>query len=161
MPEQLNRQRPAVTVLMAVYNAERFLADAITSILKQTFSDFELLIIDDGSTDQTADVVRQFSDSRIQFMLAGQRLGLPGALNLGLENASGDLVARHDHDDISDPLRLEQQVACHLGKLEAVVAHPHHHAAPLLRVKAHEAKVQAKDALDGDKRGGGGEDEPG
>jgi len=109
--EQLNRQRPAVTVLMAVYNAERFLADAITSILKQSFSDFELLIIDDGSTDQTADVVRQFSDRRIQFMAAGQRLGLPGALNLGLENASGDLVARHDHDDISHPLRLEQQVA--------------------------------------------------
>ena len=111
MTEQLNRQRPAVTVLMAVYNAERFLADAITSILKQSFSDFELLIIDDGSTDQTADVVRQFSDRRIQFMAAGQRLGLPGALNLGLENASGDLVARHDHDDISHPLRLEQQVA--------------------------------------------------
>ena len=82
-----------------------------TSILKQSFSDFELLIIDDGSTDQTADVVRQFSDRRIQFMAAGQRLGLPGALNLGLENASGDLVARHDHDDISHPLRLEQQVA--------------------------------------------------
>ena len=111
MTEQLNRQRPVVTVLMAVYNAERFLADAITSILKQTFSDFELLIIDDGSTDQTADVVRQFSDRRIQFMPAGQRLGLPGALNLGLENASGNLVARHDHDDISHPLRLEQQVA--------------------------------------------------
>ena len=65
MTEQLNRQRPAVTVLMAVYNAERFLADAITSILKQTFSDFELLIIDDGSTDQTADVVRQFSGSAL------------------------------------------------------------------------------------------------
>eukprot|EP00964_Phaeocystis_antarctica_P127373 scaffold91053_cov59-Phaeocystis_antarctica.AAC.1 len=57
--------------------------------------------------------------------------------------------------------RLEQQVACHLGKLEAVVAHPHHHAAPLLRVKAHEAKVKAKDALDGYEWGGGGEDEPG
>ena len=59
--------------------------------------------------------------------------------------------------------RFEQQVACHLGKLEAVVAHPHHHAAPLLRIKAqcHGSKVQAKGALDGDERGGGGEDEPG
>ena len=110
MAEQLHRQRPAVTVLMAVHNAERFLAEAIESVLAQTFHDFELLIIDDGSTDRTADVVNQFNDPRVRYMTAGRRLGLPGALNLGLGNASGDLVARQDHDDVSDPRRLERQV---------------------------------------------------
>ena len=96
---------------MAVYNAERFLAEAIASVLAQTYRDFELLIIDDGSTDRTADVVSQFGDARARYLPAGRRLGLPGALNLGLENAHGDLVARHDHDDMSDPRRLEKQVA--------------------------------------------------
>ena len=95
---------------MAVYNAERFLKEAIVGILTQTFRDFELLIIDGGSTDGTAGIVRRFSDGRIRYIEPGQRLNLPASLNLGLEIASGDLVARHDHDDVSDPRRLERQV---------------------------------------------------
>lgn len=101
---------PAVTVLMAVHNAERHVAQAIDSILAQTFRDFELIIVDDESADRTADVVSRFSDSRIRYMPAGRHLGLPGALNLGMSRASGELVARHDHDDVSDPRRFEKQV---------------------------------------------------
>ena len=96
---------------MAVYNAERFVAEAIASVLAQTFRDFELLVIDDGSSDGTADIVARFADPRIRCVPAGGRLGLPGALNLGMQHASGELVARHDHDDLSHPQRLEKQVA--------------------------------------------------
>lgn len=107
---------PTVTVLMAVRNGERFLAQAIEGILSQTFSDFELLIVDDGSTDGTADIVTRFRDGRIRYVPAGQR-GLPGALNVGLEIASGELIARHDHDDLSHPSRLKCQV-------DYLTAHP-------------------------------------
>lgn len=101
---------PAVSVLMAVYNAERYVAEAIASVQAQTFRDFELIVIDDGSTDRTADIVTRIADPRIHYMAAGGHLGLPGALNVGLACASGDLIGRHDHDDVSDPRRFARQV---------------------------------------------------
>jgi hypothetical protein len=101
---------PLVTVLMPVFNAERYLRLSIESILGQTFADFEFLIIDDGSTDTSRQIVGSFGDPRIRLVANVVNMGITETLNLGLQLASGDLVARQDADDISDPKRLERQV---------------------------------------------------
>jgi glycosyltransferase involved in cell wall biosynthesis len=102
---------PKVTVLMAVYNGERFLREAIDSILAQSFRDFEFLIINDGSTDNTREIVQSYSDPRIRLVDNGCNLGLTRSLNRGLELAEGQFIARQDADDISEPERLSRQVA--------------------------------------------------
>lgn len=102
---------PRVTVLMPVYNGGPYLAAAIDSILNQTYRDFEFLIIDDGSTDASRDVVAGYPDPRIRLVQNGRNLGLIATLNRGLELARGELIARMDCDDLSLPQRLEKQVA--------------------------------------------------
>jgi glycosyltransferase involved in cell wall biosynthesis len=102
---------PAVTVLMPVYNGERFLRQAIDSILAQTFGDFELVIVDDGSTDRSCELVRGCADTRIRLVRNDTNLGLMRSLNRGLAASTADLVARQDADDLSEPRRLERQVA--------------------------------------------------
>jgi glycosyltransferase involved in cell wall biosynthesis len=101
---------PAVTVLMSVYNGRAYLREALDSLLAQTFTDFELLIVDDGSTDGSAEIVASCSDSRIRLLRNGSNLGLTRSLNLGLHAASAELIARHDADDVSEPTRLARQV---------------------------------------------------
>lgn len=103
---------PAVTVLMAVYNGETWLREAVESILSQTFEDFEFLIIDDGSTDRTFEILNFFRDRdfRIRLVRNESNLGLITSLNRGLELAKGTYIARMDADDISLPNRLETQV---------------------------------------------------
>lgn len=105
--------KPKISVLMAVYNAETYLPEAIDSILKQTFSDFEFIIIDDGSTDRTTEILQQYSnkDSRIRCFQNAENHGLATSLNRGIEIARGNYIARMDGDDISLPNRLEQQIA--------------------------------------------------
>lgn len=100
---------PVITVLMPVYNAEAYLREAIESILNQTFQDFEFLIIDDGSTDGSAAIVRSYTDPRIRFVQNEKNLGLTATLNRGTALASCELIARMDADDISYPERLEKQ----------------------------------------------------
>jgi glycosyltransferase involved in cell wall biosynthesis len=100
-----------VTVLMSVYNGERFLREAMESILEQTFSDFEFLIIDDGSTDSTPDIVRSFSDARIKLVRNERNMGMAFSWNRGLAIAKGEYIARMDADDVSLPERLKKQVA--------------------------------------------------
>jgi glycosyltransferase involved in cell wall biosynthesis len=102
---------PAVTVLMPVYNGERFVREAIASILRQTWSDFEFLIVDDGSTDGTPGLLASFRDPRIRVLTNASRQGVARALNRGVAAASAALVARHDADDVSHPKRLETQLA--------------------------------------------------
>ena len=102
---------PAVTVLMAVYNGEPFLSQAIASILEQTWRDFEFLIVDDGSTDRTEEVIRGYDDRRIRLISNDRNLGLPRTLNRGLGLATGTFVARQDADDIAEPDRLARQIA--------------------------------------------------
>ena len=102
---------PRVTVLMPVYNAEAYLREAIDSILSQTFTDFEFLIIDDGSTDSSADIIRSYDNPRIRFIQNDRNLKLTTTLNKGLDLAHGEYVARMDADDISLPERLAKQVA--------------------------------------------------
>lgn len=98
-----------VTVLMPVYNAERYLQEAIESILNQTLQAFEFLIIDDGSTDKSANIVRSYADQRIRFLQNERNRGITYTLNRGLQLASCELIARMDADDISYPQRLEKQ----------------------------------------------------
>lgn len=101
---------PCVSVVMPVFNGERYLDEAVRSILDQTFSDFEFIIIDDGSTDRTSAILKSYTDVRIK--VVGQRhQGLIVSLNQGLAIARGEYVARMDSDDIAIAHRLERQVA--------------------------------------------------
>lgn len=102
---------PRVSVIMAVHNGERYLREAISSILGQTFTDFEFIIIDDGSSDQSPEIILSFNDPRIIFLRNERNLGLTISLNRGLDVARGDYIARMDSDDISLPERLAKQVA--------------------------------------------------
>lgn len=96
---------------MPVRNGAAYLQAAADSILAQTFADFELLIIDDGSTDASPEILRNLHDPRVRIVTHPQNLGLVPTLNEGLRLARGDLIARQDHDDISNRDRLERQVA--------------------------------------------------
>jgi glycosyltransferase involved in cell wall biosynthesis len=102
---------PQVTVLMPVRNGAAHLRAALESILTQTLADFELLVIDDGSADATPEILRAVRDPRLRIITNPQNLGLVPTLNLGLELARGQFVARQDHDDISMPRRLQKQAA--------------------------------------------------
>lgn len=103
-------KHPLVSVIIPVYNGEKFLKDAIDSVLCQTFSDFELLIINDASRDNSAKIVNSYSDSRIRFLENSFNLGLAGARNRGINEAQGKYIAWLDCDDISLPTRLEKQI---------------------------------------------------
>jgi glycosyltransferase involved in cell wall biosynthesis len=97
-----------LTILMPTYNAARFLHYSINSILNQTHQDFEFLIVDDGSTDNTQEIINSYSDGRINY-IKKQHSGLADTLNYGLQFANYDWVARMDADDISHPQRIEKQ----------------------------------------------------
>ncbi len=101
---------PLVTVVMTTYNGEEFVAKTIQSILDQEFSDFELIIIDDASSDRTVDIIGQFDDPRIRLFPNDKNLGISVSRNQGLSLARGKYVAPHDHDDISYPHRLAKEV---------------------------------------------------
>lgn len=105
------KEMARVSVVMAVYNGERYLREAVDSILEQTFTDFEFLIIDDGSTDGTQGILRAYEDSRIRVLVNEQNAGLTRSLNRGLQAARGEFIARQDADDVSEPERLEKQIA--------------------------------------------------
>lgn len=99
-----------VTVFMPVYNCEKYLEEAIISILNQTFTNFELLIINDGSTDRSIDIINKFKDKRIRLFNNECNKGLPYTRNRGLSLARGKYIALMDADDISKLDRLEKQV---------------------------------------------------
>jgi len=98
-----------VSVLLPVYNCPQYVGAAIESILAQTFEDFEFLIIDDGSTDETPAVLHKYVDPRIRHVRQDNR-GLAATLNVGLEMSRGALIARQDQDDLSHPSRLQKQL---------------------------------------------------
>lgn len=102
---------PKITVLMPVYNCELYIKEAVDSILNQTFSDFEFLIIDDASTDKTVDIIKTYSDIRIKLIEKSVNTGLTNSLNYGLTITKGKYIARMDGDDISLPERFEKQIA--------------------------------------------------
>ncbi len=100
---------PKVSVVMSVYNAAAYLPEAVQSVLAQTFSDFEFLIIDDGSTDESPAILAGFTDSRIQIITQENR-GLIASLNRGIQTARGQYIARMDADDLCRPDRFQLQV---------------------------------------------------
>lgn len=102
---------PLVTVLMPVRDGEKFLAEAIESILAQTFTDFEFLIIDDGSMDSSRTIILGYDDPRIRLLVNDSNVGVTQTLNRGIQEARGRYVARMDADDASLRERLERQVA--------------------------------------------------
>lgn len=104
-------RNPLVTVLMAVYNGEKYLREAIESILKQSLGFFEFIIVDDASTDNSRKLVESYRDPRIRVVINPYNLRLAVSLNRGLSMARGKYIVRMDADDISHPERLEKQVA--------------------------------------------------
>jgi glycosyltransferase involved in cell wall biosynthesis len=110
------KESKPITVLMPVYNGEQYLREAIDSILNQTFADFEFLIVNDGSTDRTEEIIRSYNDPRI-VLITQANGGVSKALNTGLNHARGTYIARFDADDICFPERLKEQY-------EFMLAHP-------------------------------------
>ena len=102
--------KPMVSVVMPVYNGSKYLKEAIDSILNQTFTNFELIIINDGSTDNSEDIIFSYQDRRIYYLKNEHNKGICITLNRGLDNARGKYIARMDCDDISMPQRLAKQV---------------------------------------------------
>ena len=102
---------PRVSVLMPAYNVARYIEAAISSVLAQTFQDFEILVIDDASADDTFHIASSFDDARIRAIRHGSNLGVAKARNTGIDNAAGELIALLDSDDVALPSRLAAQVA--------------------------------------------------
>lgn len=99
----------AISVLMTVYNCDKYLREAIDSILDQTWSDFEFIIVDDGSTDNSLQILKEYSDPRIKVIAYEENKGVAYARNVGLEQCTAEFVALMDADDISLPDRLKLQ----------------------------------------------------
>ena len=104
-------QTPLVSVVLAAHDAERFIDAAVCSILRQRLSDLELVVVDDGSQDQTPELLAAYEDRRLVVLRSDERRGLAASLNLGLDHARGRYVARLDADDVALPNRLERQLA--------------------------------------------------
>ena len=101
---------PLVSVVLPVYNAENYLKEAIDSILNQTYENFELIVIDDGSKDHSLEIISNYKDKRIKVLDNEKNHGIVYTLNKGIENSTGKYILRMDADDISLPDRIEKQV---------------------------------------------------
>lgn len=102
---------PKVSVLISVYNSDDYVRQAIDSILAQTYTDFEFVVVDDASTDRTLEILRSYRDPRIVLVKNEQNLGLARSLNQGIQISRGEYIARQDADDLSHPQRLAKQVS--------------------------------------------------
>ena len=107
----MTKRQPQVSVLMSVYNGERWLTEAIESVLNQTFNDFEFLIVNDGSTDESGAIINRYAeqDSRIR-VFDKPNTGLADSLNYGIAHAKGEWIARVDADDLCMSNRLKKQM---------------------------------------------------
>lgn len=102
---------PTVSVLMSAFNAERFLEQAVRSVLDQSWTDLELIVVDDASTDRTAEILARLQEPRLKLIRQPRNAGLVQAMNTALEQAQGEFIARMDADDVAMPERLAQQIA--------------------------------------------------
>ena len=102
---------PKVTVVIPAYNAMRYLPETMETALAQTFTDFEVLVVNDGSTDHTAEWISQVTDPRVR-IVSQENKGLAGARNTGIAHAKGEYIAYLDADDLWEPTKLEKQVRC-------------------------------------------------
>ena len=101
---------PTVTVVIPTYNRANLLGRSIRSVIGQTYGDFELIIVDDGSTDSTAEIAASFDDERVKYIRREQNGGVGAARNTGIKAAIGKFVAFNDHDDEWLPDKLERQM---------------------------------------------------
>lgn len=113
---------PAVSVILPVYNGEKYLREAIDSILSQTHTDFELLLMNDGSTDTSEAIIQSYTDPRIVYVKNESNKGLIYTLNKAIELAKGEYIARMDADDIALPARLENQLRYLKQSVAAILA---------------------------------------
>ncbi len=111
---------PLVSVVMSVYNGDLYLREAIESILNQTYTNFEFIIINDGSIDKSSEIIKEYSDPRIK-LIEHENQGLARSLNKGIRMSNGEYIARMDSDDISFPTRLDKQVHFLLDNPDYVV----------------------------------------
>ena len=102
-------ETPLISVLLSVYNDDENIKKSIDSILSQSYKNIELLVIDDGSTDQTYEILNDIKDSRLKIFRNKDNLGLTKCLNILIKKSQGQILARQDSDDISLPTRLEVQ----------------------------------------------------
>lgn len=102
---------PKISVIMSVYNGERYLREAIERVLNQTFADFEFIIVNDASTDSSLSIIRGYHDDRIRIIENSENIGLTKSLNKAIKQARGEYIARQDADDISLPTRFQEQVS--------------------------------------------------
>lgn len=100
---------PKISIILPSYNSAPYLKEALESVFRQSYGDFELIVINDGSTDNTADILKGFSDSRLRLISNTANLGIVESLNEGLKIAKGDYIARFDADDLMLPERLKEQ----------------------------------------------------
>jgi glycosyltransferase involved in cell wall biosynthesis len=147
-----NTQAGLVSILMPVYNGEQYLRQAIDSTLKQTYPLWELVVVDDGSTDSTSTIVQSYSDPRIRYTYQENR-GQAAALNHGLELARGEFITTLDADDWLDADSLQNRVVCLLAHLEIGVAYGDGHycnavGEPVLRFTEHMPSGQEGDVYD-------------
>ena len=100
---------PLISVVTSVYNGEAFLKECVDSVLNQTFQDFEYIILNNGSTDRTPEILAKYKDPRL-LIIQQENLGIARSLNKGIHMANSEIIARLDADDFSDPNRLEKQI---------------------------------------------------
>lgn len=105
-----NKRAPLISVVMPSYNAAAYINSAILSIINQTLTDWELIIVDDASQDNTVQIIKSIDDPRIKLVEQPSNQGYPFAMNVGIDVASGTYIARMDADDVSAPTRLEEQI---------------------------------------------------
>ena len=105
------KNEPHVSIIIPMYNRERYIREAINSVLSQTFQDFEIVVIDDGSDDSSVNIVESITDNRIHIYKNESNMGIPRARNIGLLHARGEYIAILDSDDVMRPARLEKQIA--------------------------------------------------
>lgn len=110
MSDMMRSDTPKISVVMSVYNCEKYVGDTIQSVIDQTFTNWEFIIINDCSKDKSAEVIRSFDDPRIIFIDNTQNMGQCANLNRGIELSRGEYIARLDHDDLCLPTRFEKQL---------------------------------------------------
>lgn len=115
-----------LSVLMTAYNTEKYIEQCINSILEQSFYDFELIIVDDGSTDRTVKIIESYNDTRIKLYILGTNYGVGYANNFAISKATGEYIAKVDSDDILDPKRFQTQINfldnnCHVDVVDSFV----------------------------------------
>jgi glycosyltransferase involved in cell wall biosynthesis len=119
--------KPLVSVLMSVYNGERYIRESIDSVLGQSYENFELLVIDDCSTDSTTRIVKGFQDRRVRLIRNKKNIGSYPSLNVGIRSSAGELIAINDADDISLPFRLQMQVQKLVGDPNLLMCGSYYH----------------------------------